>query len=165
MQSLKALLALYNIFIFHCLLKFSPQVWVILSEWCWSLWWTSFTSEPAASPLLVNIAAWRANNRRVSILSVCRKYSQWCHHALSSPSCRYYQQVGWEIKQRKYLKIIISRFGTRVTCVTGALVSSVAIFCSSYSSSLSVLLISYGVFGGEARSDIAYPTILRERFI
>ena len=63
------------------------------------------------------------------------------------------------------MKIIISRFGTRVTCIAGALLSSISIFCSSYSSSLSALLISYGVFGGEARSDIAYPTILREGFM
>ena len=40
------------------------------------------------------------------------------------------------------------RFGSRITCLVGSLISSVAIFASSYSSSLTMLLLTHGVMGG-----------------
>ena len=63
-------------------------------------------------------------------------------------------RLDWSTSERCWPQLTLqtfSRFGTRVTCITGAIVSSISIFLSSYSTSLSVLLISYGVFGGEQK--------------
>ena len=43
---------------------------------------------------------------------------------------------------------VLSRFGSRITCVAGSLVSAVSIFASSYSSSFTAILLTYGVVGG-----------------
>ena len=57
----------------------------------------------------------------------------------------------WKSNKEQYLRLeIISRYGTRVTCIAGAVISSISIFCSSYATSLSALLVSYGVFGGDS---------------
>jgi len=42
----------------------------------------------------------------------------------------------------------VNRYGTRCTCITGSLISSVAIFLSSFSGSVACLVITYGIFGG-----------------
>jgi len=42
----------------------------------------------------------------------------------------------------------VNRLGTRITCMTGATVATLAIFTSSFSPSLLFLVISYGVVGG-----------------
>ena len=44
--------------------------------------------------------------------------------------------------------MLYRRFGSRITCIAGSLVSAVSIFASSYSTSLTMLLVTYGVLGG-----------------
>jgi len=44
--------------------------------------------------------------------------------------------------------ILVNKFGPRVTCIAGACVSSAAIFLSTYSPNVYMLMISYGVVGG-----------------
>ena len=52
------------------------------------------------------------------------------------------------------------RFGSRITCLVGSLISSVAIFASSYSSSLSMLLLTYGVMGGVGLGLMYAPAVV-----
>jgi len=42
----------------------------------------------------------------------------------------------------------VNKFGPRKTCIAGAIVSAVAIFLSTFSPNVYLLMISYGVFGG-----------------
>ena len=55
---------------------------------------------------------------------------------------------------------ILSRFGSRITCVAGSLVSAVSIFASSYSSSFIALLLTYGVVGGVGLGLIYTPAVV-----
>jgi len=43
---------------------------------------------------------------------------------------------------------LVNRLGARVTCITGAVVSAVAIFVSTYSVNVYMLMVFYGVLGG-----------------
>jgi len=43
---------------------------------------------------------------------------------------------------------LVNKFGPRVTCIIGALVSSLSIFVSTFSPNIYMLMISYGVLGG-----------------
>ena len=52
------------------------------------------------------------------------------------------------------------RFGSRITCLVGSLISSVAIFASSYSSSLTMLLLTYGVMGGVGLGLMYAPAVV-----
>ena len=52
------------------------------------------------------------------------------------------------------------RFGSRITCLVGSLISSVAIFASSYSSSLMMLLLTYGVMGGVGLGLMYAPAVV-----
>ena len=55
---------------------------------------------------------------------------------------------------------VLSRFGSRITCVAGSLVSAVSIFASSYSSSFIALLLTYGVVGGVGLGLIYTPAVV-----
>ena len=59
-----------------------------------------------------------------------------------------------------FAAVFINRLGTRVTCITGAVISSISIFLSSYSTSLSLLLLSYGVFGGIGLGLMYVPAVV-----
>ena len=52
------------------------------------------------------------------------------------------------------------RFGSRITCVVGSLISSVAVFLSSYSTSLTLLLLTYGVLGGVGLGLMYAPAVV-----
>ena len=52
------------------------------------------------------------------------------------------------------------RFGSRITCLAGSLISSVAIFSSSYSTSLTMLLLTYGVLGGVGLGLMYAPAVV-----
>ena len=52
------------------------------------------------------------------------------------------------------------RFGSRITCIAGSLVSAVSIFASSYSTSLTMLLITYGVLGGVGLGLMYTPAVV-----
>lgn len=54
----------------------------------------------------------------------------------------------------------VNKLGTRITCIAGSLVSSLAIFASSYSSSLLLLVISYGVAGGFGLGLMYVPAVV-----
>lgn len=42
-----------------------------------------------------------------------------------------------------------NKFGCRATTIAGAVFCAIAIFCSGYSNSLGVLIVSFGIFGGK----------------
>ena len=52
------------------------------------------------------------------------------------------------------------RFGTRITCVIGSFISSAAMLTSSYSSSLTILMITYGIFGGFGLGLMYVPAVI-----
>jgi len=54
----------------------------------------------------------------------------------------------------------INRFGTRVTCITGSLVSSIAILASSYATNLETLFVTYGVLGGFGLGLMYVPSVV-----
>jgi len=43
---------------------------------------------------------------------------------------------------------LVNKFGPRKTCIAGAIISAMAIFLSTYSTNVYLLMISYGVLGG-----------------
>ena len=59
-----------------------------------------------------------------------------------------------------YYCIFIVRFGCRATCIVGSLISSAAIFSSSYSSSFLSLLLTYGVFTGVGLGFVYIPAVV-----
>jgi len=54
----------------------------------------------------------------------------------------------------------INRFGTRITCIVGSFISAAAILSSSYATSLTTLLISYGIFGGFGLGLMYVPAVV-----
>lgn len=44
---------------------------------------------------------------------------------------------------------LVNKFGCRPVCVFGSLLSATGFFIASFSSSLSILIITYGVIGGK----------------
>jgi MFS family permease len=52
------------------------------------------------------------------------------------------------------------RFGSRTTCIVGSIISSAAIFASSYSTSLIHLLITYGVLAGFGLGFVYIPAVV-----
>ena len=44
--------------------------------------------------------------------------------------------------------ILVNKLGPRLTCISGAVVSAVAIFVSTFSVNVYMLMAFYGVFGG-----------------
>lgn len=56
--------------------------------------------------------------------------------------------------------VSINRFGTRITCITGSIISATAMLSSSYSSSLTILLVSYGIFGGFGLGLMYVPAVV-----
>jgi len=53
-----------------------------------------------------------------------------------------------------------NKFGTRLTCALGAVLSGLAIFCSSFSQSIPVLIVSYGVLGGVGLGLMYVPSVV-----
>jgi len=56
--------------------------------------------------------------------------------------------------------IAINRFGTRLTCITGSLISSIAILASSYATNLETLVVTYGVLGGFGLGLMYVPSVV-----
>jgi len=54
----------------------------------------------------------------------------------------------------------VNRYGTRATCIAGSLISSLAIFASSFSTSLPTLIITYGILGGVGIGLIYVPAVV-----
>eukprot|EP00092_Neocalanus_flemingeri_P021648 GFUD01023481.1.p1 GENE.GFUD01023481.1~~GFUD01023481.1.p1 ORF type:complete len:462 (+),score=95.14 GFUD01023481.1:81-1388(+) len=54
----------------------------------------------------------------------------------------------------------INRFGTRITCIVGSFISAAAMLSSSYSTNLTTLLISYGIFGGFGLGLMYVPAVV-----
>lgn len=54
----------------------------------------------------------------------------------------------------------VNRLGTRWTCISGSIISALAILASSYSSSLSLLVLSYGVLGGLGLGLMYLPAVV-----
>ena len=52
------------------------------------------------------------------------------------------------MKRKSYDELFIFRFGTRTTCMAGSVIAGFAIFSSSFSPTLFVLILTYGVLGG-----------------
>jgi len=53
-----------------------------------------------------------------------------------------------------------NRFGTRITCVMGSLLSGSAIFCSSFSTNIPMLIASYGLAGGFGLGLMYVPSVV-----
>merc|ERR1712107_899365 len=62
--------------------------------------------------------------------------------------------IGWEHPGRFHhacgpiSSVMVNKFGPRLTCIAGACVSAVAIFVSTFSPNVYMLMISYGIVGG-----------------
>lgn len=54
----------------------------------------------------------------------------------------------------------VNRYGTRKTCITGSLISSIAIFSSSFSGSVACLVITYGIIGGIGIGFMYVPAVV-----
>jgi len=54
----------------------------------------------------------------------------------------------------------VNRLGTRITCMVGSVIAGVAIFCSSFSSTLPVLVLTYGVLGGIGLGLMYVPAVV-----
>ena len=52
------------------------------------------------------------------------------------------------------------RFGSRITCIVGSLISSTAMFASSYSNSFESLLVTYGLLGGVGLGFVYVPAVV-----
>merc|ERR1719318_1525606 len=55
---------------------------------------------------------------------------------------------------------LVNRFGTRITCIIGSFISSAAMLTSSYSSSLTILMVTYGIFGGFGLGLMYVPAVI-----
>ncbi|XP_014774509.1 monocarboxylate transporter 12 [Octopus bimaculoides] len=53
-----------------------------------------------------------------------------------------------------------NKFGCRATTIAGAVFCAIAIFCSGYSNSLAVLIVSFGIFGGIGLGFMYLPAIV-----
>eukprot|EP00092_Neocalanus_flemingeri_P019535 GFUD01021165.1.p1 GENE.GFUD01021165.1~~GFUD01021165.1.p1 ORF type:complete len:446 (-),score=66.10 GFUD01021165.1:65-1402(-) len=56
--------------------------------------------------------------------------------------------------------VFVNRFGSRITCIVGSIISSAAIFASSYSNSFIFLLITYGLLAGLGLGFIYFPAVV-----
>jgi len=54
----------------------------------------------------------------------------------------------------------VNRFGTRATCMTGSVIAGFAIFSSSFSPTLFVLILTYGVLGGIGLGLMYVPAVV-----
>lgn len=55
---------------------------------------------------------------------------------------------------------LVSKFGTRAVCMSGAVISSLAVFMSSYSPNVGVLMLLYGVLGGLGLGFMYVPSVV-----
>lgn len=55
---------------------------------------------------------------------------------------------------------MVNRFGPRITCISGSFISAAAMLASSYSNSLSMLMISYSIIGGIGLGLMYVPAVI-----
>lgn len=68
--------------------------------------------------------------------------------------------LGFKVLIGPIASVIINRFGCRVTCVLGSLVAAFGLALSSFSSSLEMMMITFGVIGGIGFGLIYVPAVV-----
>ena len=55
--------------------------------------------------------------------------------------------------------LLVNKFGARVTCILGAIISALAIFVSTFSVNVYMLMVFYGVLGGLGLGFMYVPAV------
>jgi len=55
---------------------------------------------------------------------------------------------------------LVTKFGTRIVCMSGAVIAAVAVFVSTYSPNVPVLMLLYGVIGGLGLGFMYVPSVV-----
>ena len=60
---------------------------------------------------------------------------------------------------------LVNRYGCRPVCVAGSLISSVAFVLATFSTSVDILMITYGVLGGKQNVLYLYALSKHDEFV